>query len=483
MHRDAPASSLTLSPMIKRRRSRSGSSRASTTSLRILSAVAACAAADLLWNNGELLLQVRKQGSAIAPANISRLLSVVGGDGTNRIPNNNNRGLSANEYRRIERAGGNDDGAADGSRAYNFVPQLSYMQGGYSPNSEHVAVDILLEDSDQASSPVRRRWEGSASPASDSESNNIPTVRAGHEMAFVISNFPTANVLTPSHCPTGILVWFKSAVDTDVVFAAPAFYYDSTQDAEEEDGTYKELIVRTTIADPGQYEVHIVAYTAEVTGTGARGTLGDVRPVPGGPWNLLVIDDDSDTATNGPQTTTRIQVPQRMCTLSDLKSSGNGRWVQCSKAGILAEQCLEDDWVFLPVDCRYDVFTAPDALEMAKAVVDARGNDKPIWIVLTGSSIERGTLHAMVDFLGGIIDDWENMTELSEEESGGRTTVADALFYKIAEQQWKGSLNKCWGWYVLMQLIQICSFANDTPCHCSLLFFFFCLPSFSSPKV
>ena len=162
--------------MNKRRRSRSGSSRASTTSLRILSAVAACAAADLLWNNGELLLQVRKQGSAIAPANISRLLSVVDGGSTNRIPNNNNRGLSANEYRRIERAGGNDDGAADGSRAYNFVPQLSYTQEGYSPNSVHVAVDILLEDSDQASSPVRQRWEGSTSPASDSESNNIPTV-------------------------------------------------------------------------------------------------------------------------------------------------------------------------------------------------------------------------------------------------------------------------------------------------------------------
>lgn len=427
--------------MTKRLRVRSGSSRTSTTTLRILSAVAACAAADLLWNNGELLLQVRRQGSAIAPTNISRLLSAVDGDTTN---NNNSRGLSANDYRRIERAGGNGDGAAD-SRTYNFVPQLSYTQEGYSPNSEHVSVDLLLEDSDQASSPVRQRWEGSTSTASDSESN-IPTVRAGHEMAFVISNFPTANVLTPSHCPTGILVWFKSAVDTDVVFAAPAFYYKSTQDADEEDDTYKELIVRTTIADPGQYEVHIVAYTAEVTGTGARGTLGDARPVPGGPWNLLVIDDDSDTATNGPRATTRIQVPQRMCNLSDLKSSGNGRWVQCSKAGIPAEQCLEDDWVFLPVDCRYDVFTAPDALELSKAIVDARGNDKPIWIVLTGSSIERGTLHAMVDFLGGIIDDWENMAELSEEESGGRTTVADALFYKVADQQGKGSLNKCWGW-------------------------------------
>jgi hypothetical protein len=83
---------------------------------------------------------------------------------------------------------------------------------------------------------------------------------------------------------------------------------------------------------------------------------------------------------------------------------------------------------------------------MSKAIVDARGNDKPIWIVVTGSSIERGTLHAMVDFLGGVIDDWENMAELSEEESGGRTTVADALFYKVADQHGKGSLQKCWGW-------------------------------------
>lgn len=435
-------------PMIKRRRSRSGSSRARTTSLRILSAVAACAAADLLWNNGELLLQVRKQKSAISPTNLSRLLLSVSTRG---------RSAHSREYRRIERAGGNDDGAADGSRAYKFVPQLSYTQEGYSPNSEHVSVDILLEDNDQASPPARQRWEGSASTATSSDSSSNPTVRAGHKMAFVISNFPTANVLTPSHCPTGILVWFKSAVDTDVVFAAPAFYYDSTQDTDEENGTYKELIVRTTIADPGQYEVHIVAYTADVTGTGARGTLGNVRPVPGGPWNMLVIDDGNDaanavtaTATNGPQATMRIQVPQRMCTQSDLKSSGKGRWVQCSKAGIPAEQCLEDGWVFLPVDCRYDVFTAPDALELAKAVVDARGNAKPIWIVMTGSSIERGTLHAMIDFLGGVLDDWENMAEISEEESGGRTTVADALFYKIADQQAKGSLNKCWGWYVLL---------------------------------
>ena len=408
--------------MTKRRRSQGG--RTTTTALRLLSAVAACAAADLLWNNGELILQVRKQGSTgtIMPPSMSRSLTAVA---------DRKLDVRSLEYRRVERAGGDHN---------NFVPKLSYTEEGYSPNSERVSVEFLRDGDQTTTAPTitRQRWEGSAA------SGRVPKIQAGQELAFIISGFPTANLPTASHCPTGILVWFKSIFDAGVVFAAPAFYYNTTQGVNEDDeGTYKELIVRTTIADPGHYEMHLVAYQAEVTGPGARGTLGDVRPVPGGPWNVLVVGEDGNSHQS-----TQIRVPQRVCDLSDLQTSGNGRWVQCSRAGIPAEQCLEDDWVYLPVDCRYDVFTAPDALEMAKGIVDARGDDKPIWIVLTGSSIERGTLHAMVDFLGGIIDDWENIAEIDEEQSGGRASIADALFYKIeGGQQGKGSLEKCWGWY------------------------------------
>ena len=95
--------------------------------------------------------------------------------------------------------------------------------------------------------------------------------------------------------------------------------------------------------------------------------------------------------------------------------------------------------MYLPNDCQYDIFTTIDALETSKAIEDAR-EGRSIWIVLVGTSIERGILHAMVDMLSsiGMITDKHGTIDGS---------IADALFGEINnDEKGHGSLLKCWGW-------------------------------------
>ena len=142
--------------------------------------------------------------------------------------------------------------------------------------------------------------------------------------------------------------------------------------------------------------------------------------IAGSPWTLEVMPKTKDEKTSdhgdgqAEDTTvkttitdhrtlrhTQINAPTRVCDLSDLESSGKGRWVECAAADIVPEQCLFDGWVYLPYNCHWDLVNTIDALEISKEIADAR-NGKPVWIVVTGSSIERGTLQVLVDMLGGI---------------------------------------------------------------------------------
>jgi len=322
-----------------------------------------------------------------------------------------------------------------------FTPQLSFTGPGTFPNPHHVQVNLFIDGSVNPSTSLEeglsQEWHGTQ------------TVEAGQEFTFVLMNFitPTPGRSTQTGCPKGVIAWFES-VDTKAVFAIPAFYKNGSED----------LIVRTTIVDPGEYRVHLVGFQSITIEEGARGTVGDIRPIMGSPWSLEVSpktkdekasdngDGQAEEATVRTSITdhralshTQINAPTRVCDLSDLESSGKGRWVECDAAGIAPEQCLFDGWVYLPYNCQWDLVNTIDALEISKEIADARSG-QPVWIVVTGSSIERGTLHALVDMLGSI----GNYDPATGDIDG---SVADALFKGINDVRGQGSTTKCWGWY------------------------------------
>jgi len=299
-----------------------------------------------------------------------------------------------------------------------LTPKLEYTGSGYFPESQIVTV-------------------GFADPISHPWTNQTETALTNTEITFYIHNSPVSRLSTG--CPGGIIVWLESK-DTKSVFAVPAFYAKGPEAI-----SSNSLVVKTRIADPGSYNVHIVGYQSVQHDEGAHGTVGDIRPFLGSPWSLQVVDNDRDESA---EIQTKIRVPTRICDTSDLELSGKGRWVECAFANIPREECLYDGWVYLPHNCRYEHYTTLDALENAKMIVESpkrakdskSGEAKPIWIVVTGSSIERGTLHAMVDMLGAI----GNIDPVTK---GVESSVADALFNDIADVRGKGSMTKCWGWY------------------------------------
>jgi len=332
-----------------------------------------------------------------------------------------------------------------------FTPQLSFTGPGTftNPNDPNdVQVNLFFDGSVNPSASLEeghsQEWQGTQ------------TVKAGQEFTFVLMHFMTG-VAGFTGCPEGIIAWFES-VDTKAVFAIPAFYKNESKDLVRGSKTSNDLIFRTSIVDPGEYRVHLLGFQSIEIEEGSHGTVGDVRPITGSPWTLEVMpktkdekagdhgDDKAEETTAKTTITdhralshTQINVPTRVCDSSDLESSGKGRWVECAAAGIAPEQCLFDGWVYLPYNCQWDLVNTIDALEISKEIADARSG-KPVWIVFTGSSIERGTAHALVDMLGGI----GNYDPTTGDIDG---SVADLLFKGIENVIGQGSMTKCWGWY------------------------------------
>ena len=318
-----------------------------------------------------------------------------------------------------------------------FTPQLSFTGPGTFPNPNDVQVNLFFDGSVNPSASLEeghsQEWHGTQ------------LVEAGQEFTIVLTHFITS-VSDWTGCPEGIIAWFES-VDTKAVFAIPAFYKNGSKD----------LIFRTSIVDPGEYRVHLVGFQSIEVEEGSHGTIGDVRPITGSPWILEVMPKTKDEKasdhgdgeveeTTGKTTITdhrvlshtQINAPTRVCDSSDLESSGKGRWVECAAAGIAPEQCMFDGWVYLPNNCQWDLVNTIDALEISKKIADARSG-KPVWIVFTGSSIERGTAHALVDMLGGT----GNYDPVTGDIDG---SVADLLFKGMENERGKGSMTKCWGW-------------------------------------
>ena len=299
-----------------------------------------------------------------------------------------------------------------------FLPQLEYTNSGVFPNSEGTKVSFHFPSDDK------------------NTKDDTPQIQSGQEFSFTISDLAEhANGKVNTLCPLGLLVWIES-IDTKAVFAVPAFSKN------EDDENNNDLIVRTAIEDPGRYRIHVVPYHMKTLEAGAHGTVGDIRPLPESPWLIDVLpNEQQDAADQDTVDKTSIQLPTRICDSSDLEYSGKGRWVECATANIPEEQCLYDGWVYLPNNCQWDLLPHIDALNLSKEIADNR-DGKPVWIVVTGSSIERGTLHALVDMLGGI-----GRYDPDPSVNGVRESIADSLFKGVENIRGAGSTVKCWGWY------------------------------------
>lgn len=288
------------------------------------------------------------------------------------------------------------------SYGQRFVPRLAFTGSGVWPGSDSV----------QLRSKTGAVWSG--------ELNATVT----QEVEFVISGLG-GDIRGCGDGQTGVLVWIES-VDKSVVVSAAALPYEAGGVAN------GDFVVKVRLPDAGEYRVHVVGHGATQHEAGAHGTEAKILPVAGSPWSLVVNDGVWKRGTP-----TRISMPVMPCTSEDLAMAGDGRWIECQTAGIPPESCLSDGWVYVTNNCHFSSWSGVRALSTAAAVAASRGG-RPVWIVLAGSSIGRGTLHALVDLAGGL-GMIENVSK----------SVVENLFPipTLDGRRGYGSSAKCWGWY------------------------------------
>jgi hypothetical protein len=243
-------------------------------------------------------------------------------------------------------------------------------------------------------------------------------------LAFRISGYRNQDGLIPAcnhNISGGVILWIES-IETKAVLSAPVLPYQCDDN----------LMAYATIPDPGEYRAHVAGYDISEREKGAHGTIATVLAAKHSPY-YFTVKSASDELMNSNST---FNLPRRKCQFSDLEGSGQGRWVECAAAGISRSECLADGWIFIPNHCRHTVTTSLDTLEQSRAIAEKR-HGQPVWIVFTGTSVDRGSFHALVDHVAAV-----GMLE------GGamNRSVADALFEDVEDRRGRGSTTKCWGW-------------------------------------
>jgi hypothetical protein len=135
---------------------------------------------------------------------------------------------------------------------------------------------------------------------------------------------------------------------------------------------------------PGIYRVHI----ENVDTSQRRETV--VEPVVGSPFNLEISGEVTLDISNLPS-----------CTEDDYYNLKKlpGTWIS-SALSPKPENVLRSGWVFQPEECNWDVLSPTELTaltgEWGRVL---QGDGDPMWVLITGSSVQRGVFLTLVDLV------------------------------------------------------------------------------------
>ena len=163
------------------------------------------------------------------------------------------------------------------------------------------------------------------------------------------------------------------------------------------------------LQDPGLYEVHalVVLYNK------AQKTFNLTQAV-GSPRVLQAARSNQTVNRSG-----QSWAEKRWCQLG--VDQIKGRWMQIPRASECNFGCTRDKWHYVSTNCHWHVHSPREIHEMTRLLPPT----EPLWLVMLGSSITRGSFQSLVDSL--VPGAWQ-------------------LVAGVNNVPGRGTSLKCWGW-------------------------------------
>ncbi|CAE7509878.1 CPK1 [Symbiodinium natans] len=241
-------------------------------------------------------------------------------------------------------------------------------------------------------------------------------VAAGQEVSFLVRyTVPQPPWPCGSPLEANIFAWFRST-SGHILFAAPALADNAT------DLQLGRLRIAFRAQDPGDYHVQVLELSPLGKQFARARQAGKIRKLV---VELQTSDPAAPTPTprSGAGNSSLIQLPPRRCELGR-DTFTHGRWVKSSSLqsrDCKAVACARDGWVYLSPSCYWNSYCPEAALERAA------WSGRTLWIAFLGSSITRGTPHALLDWLA----------------PGSRGFFSEHR----SQLPGVGTAVKCWGWF------------------------------------